>query len=775
MGKRYDAKEVSDFITLLGDDIDDYRESARLLENEYGNYYNNDTHRGLAAEASKDFIDKAQMEKFHIPNRELQTLLFSKCLDVENNFKSMVDTSSEARIDTDVLKVIDDNFCKWGDGVHASGSVIEQLTQEVIDKFSDYGEFNTVSYDEARIAYAYLCGPDGHLVDCIKRMYKFDEESLSALNSCSIKDHAYDLQNMMQKTANALSMMQAYMPNLSKTSLSIVSMWSAAASGNTLNIKTFATEEEAANYLDQQFKILCDDNNTNDAKAIENINACLMGYLCIETDGKDRYVAYDHDKIRETLKYLDKDGLAYDLFASVHNQINEKEHKGVAIPTAIKKLGLGGKLENAYLQVKKDGAGVRLEVTANTDFLPGKEINHKPVAYAANEYSATNYFTTDGKYDWDAIEEWYKAKDDFNDDYHHKSIEYDVLAFEINNMSDEEVSQLINSAVYWKDPACLANVVSDKLDILSDRYMLQMQGLRVMGPDGQKEILGYTGKDFENKYTRAVLIRNVNNRLQALPPTDTYYVEINSEKSKFAQEDGFKDTYGDKDYTASIQCITSPLFPNPVEAAEGGQAITVHPYSGYAEIQGNINEEVCVTINGMTTNVSSDAKKYVFDQAIGYLTGKIGGPTSFTYSMSNEMISLANAYESEAKAQGVNEALNQASAAQSMMIEGTTVHVSGAGVESIYVYENAYDDKQLVINVAAYNEQHDTHYTIEQMKREYVSNSDVFNQYNTWYTRYGLKETNDLKIELGEEYGQEKYDAMSAEELEAALKEKGLF
>lgn len=61
------------------------------------------------------------------------------------------------------------------------------------------------------------------------------------------------------------------------------------------------------------------------------------------------------------------------------------------------------------------------------------------------------------------------------------------------------------------------------------------------------------------------------------------------------------------------------------------------------------------------------------------------------------------------------------------------------------------------------------------MKKEYADNSNVFKKYNEWYTRYGIKETDNLKIELGEEYGKEECDAMSAEELESALKEKGLF
>jgi len=302
-----------------------------------------------------------------------------------------------------------------------------------------------------------------------------------------------------------------------------------------------------------------------------------------------------------------------------------------------------------------------------------------------------------------------------------------------------------------------------------------MQGLRIMGPEAQSEILGYEGKEFENKYTRAVLIKNISNRLQASRVDITYSVTISSERSEFDQpeydEDYQLDIYGDRDYTANIQGIPSPIFMIP----EGNEKITVHPYSGYSEILGNIYEDVCVTSNSMSTSVSAESKDFVFNQTIGYLTGKVSTACYFEYAIGDEMLALKENFETNEKLQGINEAMNQASVAQSMMIEGTTVYISGPYNESIYVYEPKYDDKQLVINVAAYNGKHGTNYTIEQMKQEYADNSNVFEKYNKWYTRYGIKETDNLKIELGEEYGKEEYDAMSAEELESALKEKGLF
>lgn len=134
------------------------------------------------------------------------------------------------------------------------------------------------------------------------------------------------------------------------------------------------------------------------------------------------------------------------------------------------------------------------------------------------------------------------------------------------------------------------------------------------------------------------------------------------------------------------------------------------------------------------------------------------------------MLSLCDAYESEAKAQGTNGALEQIPAVHSMMIEGATVHISGAGVETIYVYEPAFNDKQLVINVAAYNEQNKTHYTIEQMKKEYADNSNVFKKYNDWYTRSESKgHVQEYRDKIRDEIGGDKFDGMDAKELEEYL------
>ena len=560
-----------------------------------------------------------------------------------------------------------------------------------------------------------------------------------------------------------------------KDYLQLAALKAAASNVTKLKAKIFASDKEAAEYLDSQMKVLCDDDDSNDAEAIVNINATLQGFLHEEVVGGKRYVAYDQEKILGTLKYLEKDGLAHQLLSSVNAQIDANKRNGVAVPDAITELGLGGRFENTKFEARKDGAGVRLVITSNNDMLPLNEIKNKPIAYAATEESAKNYFMNGKEYDWDAIKAWYNAGNDFKDNYHERSIEYDVLAFEINNMSDKEVEELINSAT-TADYNHTINNSSRKYTILADRYMLQMQGLRQGGSQAQSEILGYTGKEFENKYTRAVLIKNISDWLYDLPTDRNYPVTISYERSDFDQKD-YDEECGDRVYTASIKNCENCFFHtmNPEEALVtqyiGQETITVYPYGEYSDIQDKILGYVYVTAKSMSTSVSKECEDFVVSQTIGYLLSKQGDSAYFTYAITSELFKLAEIYESEDKLQSIDEARDLSSAVHSMMIKGSSVYVSGKYVQSFCVYEPDYDDKRLVFNVAAYNKTHETKYTIAQMKEEFQNNSEVFQDYNDWYMKHGDEEAYNLIVDITPKLDDEglEIQAMSAQEIEDYL------
>lgn len=544
------------------------------------------------------------------------------------------------------------------------------------------------------------------------------------------------------------------------------SMAVAKASTKTTK-KEFDTEEELAHYMDEQFDILCDDNDTNDKEAQENIDACMGNFICEkEVDGK-KYVAYDKEKIEKTLAYLKHDGLAYQLLDSVDKQIYDNKDSGAAVPEAITELGFGGKVENTKLEVRKDHAGVRLELTSNNDFLPGKEIKKERVAYACSVESAENYFKTNGEYDWDAITEWFKADDDFGDNYHETSKEYAVLAGEMQDMSDAEINHLFD---------CSSKVSRfngiDRLKTLSDRHILQAQQARILGV-GDKI-------DLENDYTRAVLIKSLVDNLQGdgsyLQPYDISidsYENVDRGKS----DPDSQEIYGNLIYTGKITYTVD----GTIEVS--GPEVTVYPYSTSDEIDENLKKSASTIAYGMasSSNVSKDdIGKVIFDQSLSYLCEHAGlGPQYMVIAFAiDEMGKFAESYEAGIRANGIHQALELGTDAESMMIRGTTVHISGNNGDRSLIYLPEYDDKGLAISVEAYNRANGTEYTIAEIKEEFAKKLEddnykgAFEDYNNWYVRYGKKKSDELLVEIGTNIGQEEYDNMSAEDLENYFNEE---
>ena len=561
-------------------------------------------------------------------------------------------------------------------------------------------------------------------------------------------------------------------PQVAGTSLAAASM-----SGSKPKAKTFASDKEAAEYLDQQFELLCDDDDTNDEEAIANINACLMGYLCIVQDGNDSYVAYDKEKIENTLAWLKPDGLAYQLFNSIDEQIYANEDKGVAVPAAITKLGLGGKLENTLLQVRKDGAGVRLEVTSNNDWLPGKEIDKEPVAYACTEESAKNYFMTNGEYDWNAIENWFALKDDFDDAYHYTSDEYTVLANEMRNMTDDEINSLLDCQEATQRYGSVT-----RFWILSERHSMQMEQLRAMGA---------TGVEFENQSTRAVLVKTIADRL-VQEKVDGVLVEThykidssyNTYKDNIIGNSGV--VYGDKQYTAQIEYHA--------DGCTYFKDFTVYPYCESQEIDENMKTSSNSMIYNVMpdVNLAEDGVKTAFKKSLEYVIKEVGMSTPYgVISLAaSEITSLQKEYEMKLMAEGVQNALEYGTDAQCMRIQGSAVWVTTDYGYETYVYNPQYDDKELVYSVEAYNravynslpeeERADFKpYTIQDMKNEFEKKlededySGSFDQYRDWYVRYGHDEIFEVVRKTdGELGGKESVDEMSYTDLEKYYEEK---
>ena len=187
MGKRWDTKEVNDFIEQFEHAAYNYTEPLFYANESYEKYQNNETYVGKAAEASKTFIGVKQAE-FNRHQYELTKEMIKEYTSLDDAFKTMVDPSSDARIDTDVIRKIKTHFRNQYEEFESIAFAIQQRTMEVADRFRKYcGDLEEVYVRDALIHYDEYCCAGGFLESCIKKMEGFDEEASRRLLCSGLK------------------------------------------------------------------------------------------------------------------------------------------------------------------------------------------------------------------------------------------------------------------------------------------------------------------------------------------------------------------------------------------------------------------------------------------------------------------------------------------------------------------------------------------------------------------------------------------------------------
>ena len=208
--KKFDAEKFDRFIDNLAHDIDRYNGDARALENGYGKYYHNSTYVGKAANASKEFIDRKQFEKFHVESKDIQRELFNRCLGVQEMFKNQVDPSPKARIDSETLELNKREFRDYFDELEHEGYDIECMARELENDYGKYGNVTQPNYRSAMMAYDEFCGHGGFWDKCQRKFEAFNEDARQYMKRAMIKEHSYDLQKDMKSTAAVLEGMKVF-------------------------------------------------------------------------------------------------------------------------------------------------------------------------------------------------------------------------------------------------------------------------------------------------------------------------------------------------------------------------------------------------------------------------------------------------------------------------------------------------------------------------------------------------------------------------------------
>jgi len=215
MGKKYDARKMTELCDTIGYVVEKYASHAEMLENEYEIYNSNNTYRGEAADASKEFVYKGQGRLTKEQVRVL-TRLSRKFNETQNSFSSMVDSSPNAKIDTDVIEYDRRYFERHKESFEERAYKLERITREMADKFERFGFLTRVNCDRARYGFEDMCGYSGFMNKCLRKFEEFDEGITSHLKSSGIDSYMYDLEKDTKATMNALDGMTVYNPDVEK-------------------------------------------------------------------------------------------------------------------------------------------------------------------------------------------------------------------------------------------------------------------------------------------------------------------------------------------------------------------------------------------------------------------------------------------------------------------------------------------------------------------------------------------------------------------------------
>ncbi len=246
MGKKYDARKMTELCDTIRYVVEKYASHAEMLENEYEIYNSNNTYRGEAADASKEFVYKGQGRLTKEQVRVL-TRISRKFNETQNSFGSMVDSSPNAKIDTDVIEYDKRYFERHKESFEERAYKLERVTREMADKFERFGYITSISCDRARYGFEDMCGYSGFMNKCIRKFEEFDEGVTSHLKSSGIDSYMYDLEKDTKATMNALDGMTVYNPDVKKITVTPIAQMAAKmmySAGLTASPKASITEGE---------------------------------------------------------------------------------------------------------------------------------------------------------------------------------------------------------------------------------------------------------------------------------------------------------------------------------------------------------------------------------------------------------------------------------------------------------------------------------------------------------------------------------------------------
>ncbi|SDB51946.1 hypothetical protein SAMN02910298_02657 [Pseudobutyrivibrio sp. YE44] len=192
-GKFFDVTKTRDYFGKLADQYTDFASAAGVHKDSIWEMINTNSWRGTDAETAKDLLKTNKitlvdaLTDLHMETLEIGQLILDK-------FAAEVDDALDARIDYNTLEKINLDYKNlYANSTSVFDSSVEQATS-CQQRFSRYGDIRIPDYSVTKDALIDICGGDndegGFIFACMKKLEKFDAETLAMIEEAEIEKKA---------------------------------------------------------------------------------------------------------------------------------------------------------------------------------------------------------------------------------------------------------------------------------------------------------------------------------------------------------------------------------------------------------------------------------------------------------------------------------------------------------------------------------------------------------------------------------------------------------
>lgn len=206
--KWFDVRKTTEIFEALKMEAETYCKNSDATGVAYQGFVASEAFMGQAANATKNFVGNG-MGKMNSDIKEAVLKCLKNQEDILTGFSEMVDSSPNAYIDYNTLKLIDEDF----DGYYTDFKSIAQSVDEIINKLNiefgkELGEFPKPDKSGVQNAFDDMCGAGsggGYIKECQNKFISFDSDMYAHVSQNDTKAFANDISSKIAKATGAFN------------------------------------------------------------------------------------------------------------------------------------------------------------------------------------------------------------------------------------------------------------------------------------------------------------------------------------------------------------------------------------------------------------------------------------------------------------------------------------------------------------------------------------------------------------------------------------------